>query len=472
VITANVKREQALATRSVSIRRLLVVMGAVVLALTPFPVSKAGTLGAFSRGAATTATATGPVILAQEQAPAPAQVGGIYSSILNASIDDSGACVFSATMSGASVNSAIFLVMDGATVVIAQQGQAAPGGGSFSGFDEVDVAWFTFMEAEERVVVFGAQLQGPASAGIFVWQSATGIQAVALAGQQSPRGKTYQSFAQTNIGAVTTDTGPGYSIASVATMTDGSKAVFWYDSDIGTVEPLATGDMITDNSIQDFIGLSRMGAVYRSCLVTVSGATRTSTRLCTFDHFSVTAVSLTEGKRLPGLGRISSFGSPPSLTGFNSVLLLTSESGKTGLIFAAQLGGTSIIGRSGDHVPKHKEEEIRAFGLPVSVAEYPTSPATSDFPPVSVASVVQLKEGGVGIWFVDFPNDVEGKAQLLATEGDTIGDQGATVGSFSLIKMTNVVTLLFRGTITQGGQSLGALLAFENILGPPPSGFS
>jgi hypothetical protein len=414
----------------------------------------------------------GAVVVVKEQDPAPAQVGGVYSRVLSSSIDDSGACVFSATLSRSSVDSAIFLAADGTTHVIAQQGEPAPGGGSFLEFEEVDVAWYRFLGDENRFVVFRAQLQGSAAdEGIFLWQSASGIQAVVLAGQRSPRGKTYQSFAQTNIGAVTTNTGVGYNIVSVATMTDGAKEIFWSDSDRGAAQPLATGDTISENNVVvDIIGLSRMGAIYRSCLVKVSDGTTTFTRVCTVNNNFVTTVFLKEGKRFPGLGKVSSLASPPSLTNFSSVLMLTFKSGASCLIFSAQLGGpsgTPIIARSGDYIPGDKEEQITAFGAPVSTSEYPTNPA-SNFPPVSIASVVQLKGGQAGIWFVHFPGNVPAAPRLLATEGDPIGDQGATVGSFSLIKITNAVTLLFQATVTQSGRSLGAVLAFENILGPPP----
>ena len=141
--------------------------------------------------------------------PAPAGLGGTVERVVSGSVDNAGSVAFAVALSGSETASAVVVASGSEARVVARSGDAAPGGGRYASFEEVDLS-------DGGHMLFRARLEGGADEGVYLL-TPDGVAAIAVSGGQSPRGHTYASFASLSLMADVFDEGPSYDLAVDAT---------------------------------------------------------------------------------------------------------------------------------------------------------------------------------------------------------------------------------------------------------------
>jgi hypothetical protein len=465
-----VKLKSFIKRHSAGWRVIMTFVGALLL-LSQFPTS-AIRAGARAQGSPAAAVSE-PVVQVVEQSAAPGSIGGVYSSLNEASIDDSGFLLFSATLSGSSASSGVFLSAGGVTQVVAAQGQQAPGGGTFSVFHELDISSISLQGSLTVFAIFRAELQSAtASEGVFLWDNGS-LQAIVLAGGTSPRGKTYQSFSQSTVAAISGLTGAVYRAAFVALMSDGVKSILEYsNSGAAPSEPVSTVDILprgtglqrVDQPTDFFI--SRAGPGLGCVAQLVRGKHKKSFKQVMLVEANAgigwSRFPFEEGRTVDSLGKLETIGTPPTVNGFTVFILLTLNSGATGL-GRSDLGFVpKVFAKSGQPVPGLPGQKIQSFGAPVA------NPSLLKAFPHGVASVIQLQDGRKAVWFTRLVvKPLVASPELVLTDGDSVAGQVGTVSAFTAVKLTDTGTLLVQGSVTNGGQTNRALITVNGLFNPP-----
>jgi hypothetical protein len=396
-------------------------------------------------------------VIALQGGLAPPELGGTYSNIRSSSVTDSGEVAFSADISGSAATSAILLNSAGATRVILRSGDSTPAGGTFTAFDELDIADGDFL-------LFRAGLQGvPSSEGVFLW-TPQGVQTVQLAGDKTngryPGQFTYSSFGQLTIIPTEDSTGgPDASYAFVASLDgDQSQAVVW-NQDIQASVALTfavsgVGQFILEpNEIVDGFVLAPLSP---SDLTVVADCHRVDTNKHFTRPFSIPFSdpggdfsilwdpSFTEGLHTT-FGKLVQMASPAGsyLDGAIYILAEFSKSGRESkAILSYGPGSLAPLLHTGDRAPGLQDQKIKDIGLPVanqgSIAAFP-------YPPPGVVSTVQLSDGQNALWVSLL---TPGSNASLALIGGATGSSAQPVlTSFNPVKLTNTGTLLISGSV-------------------------
>src|SRR5689334_12116335 len=198
-------------------RKLMLTLGVIAMTMT---------MNATARMNTSLATGVNSVrVIAVESGAAPVELGGTYSQIMSAAVDDSGDVAFSASLSDSPASSAILLRSGDDTRVLLRTGDKAPDGSTYKKFDELDRSFYGYNHVDTALMVFRAELEGgSASEGLFLMKP-DGVQAVALAGGKSPRGFTYKSFAQPTLITEFGNQGLAYTLTFIALMEEGNKSI-------------------------------------------------------------------------------------------------------------------------------------------------------------------------------------------------------------------------------------------------------
>jgi len=209
------------------------------------------TMTAPARMKTSVASAAGNLrMVALESGGAPAEIGGTYSKIISAAVDDSSDVAFSATPSGSSASGAILLMSGDTSRVLLRTGDKAPDGSAYTKFDELDRSFYGYNGVDTAFMIFRAELEGgSASEGLFLMKP-DGVQAVALAGGNSPRGFSYKSFSQPTLITEHSVRGLEWTLTFIALMEEGNKSVVTMSS-IFSPEELTTGDKLGENEVKD-----------------------------------------------------------------------------------------------------------------------------------------------------------------------------------------------------------------------------
>lgn len=388
-------------------------------------------------------TAT-PSLLVQEGDPAIAEVGGRFSKIACASLDDEGEVSFSADLSGAAVPSALFLRSKNRVRTLLRAGDPAPGGGRYMNFSDLDLASFRTDRRREVMLSFRAELEsGPSQEGLFLW-TRDGVRVIALAGTESSRGGIFQSFARPTLVVAQTRSGPGFILAYEASLQSGARSVVVHPSYAEPLDTLATGDLLGEQEVLDF-SLSRMAGCL-SCVVQLRGKDGETAREVAFVNHGMTVHggSLREGAQFSTLGTVRTIAGPPAVSLQTAFAAVDFANGASALVTADVLGGAQIFARSGDVSPGLPDDPIESFGPPISNAAFPLP-----CPPGLVAPV-RLRSGRRALWSAVFSGvmPLQGEQRLLPLEG----------GDAVPVKLTNRGTLLLR----QGGR----WMMIEGLFGP------
>jgi hypothetical protein len=111
--------------------------------------------------------------------------GGEFSSAASPTINNASQIVFEGSVS-APGRSGLFLYSQGEIVGLVQQGDPAPGGGTF---DTASAPWSNGVDQ----VVFVGSLQSPSRGGVFLWSEGT-VSQIAQTGDPAPGGGVFVSF--------------------------------------------------------------------------------------------------------------------------------------------------------------------------------------------------------------------------------------------------------------------------------------
>jgi hypothetical protein len=390
-----------------------------------------------------------PSLLVQEGDAASPEVGGRFSRIACASLNDEGEVAFSADLSGAAVPGALFLRSrssknKNAMRALLRAGDPAPGGGRYTGFSDLDLASFRTDRRREVMLSFRAELEGgPSPEGLFLW-TRDGVRVIALAGTEAARGGIFRSFARPTLIVVQARSGAGYILAYEATFQSGARSVVVHPSYAEPLDTLTTGDLLGEQEVLDF-SMSRMAGCL-SCVVQLRGKDGETAREVTFVKHGMTVHggSLREGAQFPALGTVRTIAGPPAVSLQTAFAAVAFADGANALVTADVLGGAQVFARSGDVSPGLADDPIDSFGPPISNAAFPLS-----CPPGLVAPV-RLRSGRSALWSAVFSGvmPLQGEQRLLSLEG----------GDAVPVKLTNHGTLLLR----QGG----LWRVIEGLFGP------
>jgi hypothetical protein len=388
-------------------------------------------------------------VIAIESNPAPPELGGTYSKIDSASMDDAGDVAFSATIEDSTVKSAIFVQSDADTRAFLKAGEATPAGGKYKKFAELDFARFTWQGVEGTFLFFRAELdESSTPEGLFLWTPEK-VETIALAGAKSPRGGTYKSFSQPIITATSGSNGVNFFLAFIALMEDDNKSIIQKSSQSDPEEVLATGDKIEGKLVKDFT-MSQMGAFVVGCVAQMrrkGDGKRFNEVLIVGPGYLVNGGVLKDGTHFEGVGRVKQIFAPPAIAFQVSFVALRFKN-KTGAIVARDVfGSPGIVAKSGDTITGSPDETIESFGPPVVNSRIPISG------PQAILSVVRLSTGKSALWahIFRFGGGTEAETKLILIEGRG-DDQGLVLGSFAPLKVTNDGGVLLRGTIGEGNQ--------------------
>jgi hypothetical protein len=420
--------------------------------------------------ASATTAASQPRLIALEGSPGPAEIGGTYSKIISAAVDNSGDVAFSATLSDSSASSAILLKSAETTRVLLRSSDKAPDGSTYKKFDELDRSFYAFNNANFPVLVFRAELEGgSASEGLFLMEP-SGVKAVAIAGGKSPRQFTYKSFAQPTIVAERGDRGGGYFLAFIAMLEDGGKSIVTSSDVLHPIE-LTTGDVLGTFEVRDFV-ISQMGGEALSAIADMRDLSNGNG----FKDVILVAGNILSGTnfrtrgRIKGFGRIKQILTPPAINFQVSIASVVFKGGQSAIVAREVLGGAFAIAAAGDPAPGLAGETIQSFGPPVSNAVFPFESSTQRFPD-GIVSVVKLSGGRSALWLwtrkVVFPGRDIIQTKLVWLEGDTT-TEGQVARNFSPIKLSDKGTLLLRGTIGEGISAREGLFVIDGLFDELP----
>jgi hypothetical protein len=421
------------------------------------------------------AEAGGPRLVAMEAAPAPLEIGGTYAKIIASSINGSGEAAFSASLSGSATTSAIFLCANGETRAIVRSGDEAPGGGNYSAFGELDLTVTHPAGGNMNLLMFRAEIEGgPGAEGIFLW-SPEGVQEIALAGEQSPRGNTYKSFSALSIVSVSPTEGH-YKRAFVAAMENNKKSVMFKASYDQLFEILTTGDVLQPKRdvVEDFV-IGRLGFSL-GCVIQAHRKSKINKhykKVIILDGFLVTGDALRDGVRFPVLGKVKQIFDPPAMNFQQAYASIEFKSGVSALATRDVDGGSSIIAKSGDTTTEAPSEVIQNFGPPVSspFREFTSDDFGEVSGPFGIVSPVHLHADRVALWLGVFTSKIPsfvGGTRVLLTDGRVVLDgQEVTLVAFSPVKLTNTGILLVRGKLGDGEQTRECLFTIGGLFDKP-----
>ncbi|HEY6328444.1 MAG TPA: hypothetical protein VI756_03835 [Blastocatellia bacterium] len=336
-------------------------------------------------------------LIVQEGDAAPPAVGGLYSKIVSASIDDSDAVTFSANLAGSAVSSAIFIASGGVTQTVLKAGDAAPGGGVYESFLEVDRAYAAEATPPFAFLMFHATLQGGSSPeGLFVIVPDGSVQAIALTGGLSPFGFHYQSFSNPSV--LTLPARPedpsessSYYAVFTAWMAEGNQSIvfFWF----GIGGEFTTGETIGEEAPSIGFMISRAGSVggFQGALGTVieflpaSGAGIKRAVLWSANSADG-SFSYGSGARTGGVtqdGTIKDIPGPPAMSSGTMAMQIVFRGGRTALalfqdVFTSQAAsGLSIVAMQGERAPGLHGFKVKSFGPPVGNDGQTQGPSTA-----------------------------------------------------------------------------------------------
>jgi hypothetical protein len=288
-----------------------------------------------------------------------------------------------------------------------------------------------------------------------------GVRTVALAGDTSPDGHTYQSFEQLTLMSGVVDSRPFANLAIMAIMADGRKSIILDPSAKSQMpaEVLAVGDQL-DTAVVEDVAMSPLGLAL-CCNVRMRRAKRRyNEAILVHDRLIMHGNVLREGRRLSGLGQIRRILAPPAMnfqTGFVAVEL---ADGRSGLATLESRGDTQIFATSGDPAPGIPGQRLMRFGPPVSNSGVPL------IGPFGVVSAVELGDGRAALWVGGFGQKIPfaGEAIVPLVEGDSPDDRpNMIVRAFKPLKLTNGGALLLRATLEEGGASREGLLLLDGL---------
>jgi|GEM_PF-2680001 len=382
---------------------------------------------------------------------APPEVGGRYSEFPSASVSDTGSVAFSATISGSPVGSALMLRTAQETRVILRAGDAAPRGGRFKAFGEVDASRHKTAQYDSDSILFRALLEGGnASEGVFLW-SPDGVEVVALEGEASPRGRIYKSFSQLT---AADPTGEALRIAFVANMTGktkGGKSIIFKDffGDRKLIEKLSTGDKLGKNLVDDFVISPVLISV--AAVVDTHPKKKKQRRIREYTlvdpHFVIHGGPLAEGAEVSPLGTITRIQSPPAINGQTGFVSVEMGSGASGLVRQEVFGDATLFAKTGDPAPGVTGASIQSFGPPVASVLWSHYPEY--FGNLGIISPVVLSNGQRALWVGIYPDfNLDLSAQLMLIDGEPLGATGSLrLRTFSPVELGNRGSLLLRGEI-------------------------
>ncbi|HXG65964.1 MAG TPA: hypothetical protein VNO70_12740 [Blastocatellia bacterium] len=422
--------------------------------------------------ASVTSPASAVRVIVMESDAAPAELGGTIAKILAGTISDSGDVALSVSLAESSAGSAILLASGGAPRVLLRAGDAAPGGGRYKAFSDLDLALLSIESARKPILLFRAELAGgPASEGIFLWQPED-VEVVALAGQPSPRGHTYKSFSHLSIISAHPILVLS-KLAFVATMEDGKKSVMLKNSSDTLYENLTTGDVIgprANEVVNDFT-ISRLGFSL-SCIVQVHRKGNKKVRyrkVITIDGFLAVGNALKEGVRYPVLGKVKRIFEPPAMHFQQGYAAIAFKSGVSALATRDIDGASEVFAKTGDTTADVPGETIESFGPPISSSfRLRTFDETGEISgPAGIISPVRLSGGRMALWLRVFTHAVprlDGTVRLLLIGGSaTLDGQELTLRSFTPVKLSNRGALLLRGTVGEGDTARDGLFVMDGL---------
>jgi hypothetical protein len=370
-----------------------------------------------------------------------AVAGGVYRRIGSASVNDAGTVVFAADTAG---GSGIVEVRKGRSQVLVREGQAAPGGGRFASFGEVDLG-------DDGSLLFQATLcQTEATEGVFL-RTAGGIRVVARAEAASYHGLTLVAYRLPS--------GPYHRLGYVADTPDGRSSLVIWPSYRGPSTVLTTGDTVAGGVLEGF-SVSRLGfAVCAVAQVRSDTGARRLALLASEDQL-IWGAQLQDGARLPDLGRISRLLHPPGMYVHHGLVAVELDSGRT--VLATRTGGSDpeVFAQSADPAPGIPDRQITRFGPPVSNHGLP------DGGPCGIASMIELDDGTTALWLGVFAGQqpMIGAAVVpLVADDDTDDQPPAQVAAFRPIKLTNTGILLLRSSLDVEGKSVDGLVQLDRL---------
>jgi hypothetical protein len=393
-------------------------------------------------------------VIAREADAAPTELGGVYEQILAGAINDSGEVAFSARLAASAADSAMMLIAGGAARTLLRAGDAAPCGGCYRAFGQLDLGDGGFL-------LFHATLAGgAASEGVFL-STPDGVRTVALAGGAAPDGQSYRSFDQLTLVSGIFDGRPFYTLAFVATMADGKKSVILdpCGKAQAAAEVLVTGDQL-DTAVVEDLAISRLG-LSLCCIARMRRARRVyNEAILLHDRLIMHGDVLREGRRLPQAGKIARLLAPAAVNLQTGFVALEFADRRGGLATLESRGDTQVFVQTGDPAPGIHGARLQHFGSVVS---------NSGVPPLGrfgVASAVELSDGRAALWVGAFKQKIPfvGAAIVPLIEGDRTDDErGLVVRAFTPVKLTNRGALLLRGTLERGGAAREGLLLLDGL---------
>lgn len=405
--------------------------------------------------------------VALESDQAPGEIGGAYSKIDSAAVDDAGDVIFIARLSNSVVSSAILLKSGDATRVLIRAGDQAPQGGRYKKFLELDRSFYGYNGVNIAFSIFRAELEsGSAREGIFL-VSPDAVQTIALAGRRSPRGFTYKSFSQPTIVTEKGNQGVGAFVSFVAMMEEGKKSIIMKPSLSGLEEILTTGDKLGTKEVNDFI-ISQAGA---EAVSSVADICDTDSGKCFKEVILVALGNIISGSNLKSKGHVESFGrikrilTPPAIGFQVSVASVTFKSGLNALAARDVLAEAQVFAKAGDPAPGLPNETIQSFDSPISNTQFPY-PADVQKPPFGIVSTIRLSGGrsALWLWLLKFQDPHIPDTKLLLIEGDNpSGGQDSGLHGFIPIKLTNRGTVLLRATAGEGSKAHDGLFVVDGV---------
>jgi hypothetical protein len=420
--------------------------------------------------ASATTAASQPRLIALEGSPGPAEIGGTYSKIISAAVDNSGDVAFSATLSDSSASSAILLKSADTIRVLLRSGDKAPDGSTYKKFDELDRSFYGFNGVDAALMIFRAELEGgSASEGLFLMKPDR-MQVIALAGGKSPRGFTYKSFARPTLIAEHSNRGLEWTLTFIGLMEEGNKSLVNMFS-ISQPEEWTTGDQLGNAVLRDFV-ISQMGGEAVSAVADMHdlSSDRNYKEVIFIGGNILSGTNFRTRGRIKGFGRIKQILTPPAINFQVSIASVVFKGGQSAIVAREVLGGAFAIAAAGDPAPGLAGETIQSFGPPVSNAVFPFESSTQRFPD-GIVSVVKLSGGRSALWLwtrkVVFPGPDIIQTKLVWLEGDTT-TEGQVARNFSPIKLSDKGTLLLRGTIGEGISAREGLFVIDGLFDELP----
>jgi hypothetical protein len=449
-------RHRIFAAACLTSRKIILILGVIAMTTSTFAPARMSTSAITAAGSLRS--------VAIESGAAPAELGGTYSKIVSAAVDDASDVAFSATLSDSSASSAILLKSADTTRVLLRAGDKAPDGSTYKKFDELDRSFYGYNGVDTAFMIFRAELEGgSASEGLFLMKPDE-VQAVALAGEKSPRGFSYKSFSQPTLITEHSDRGLEWTLTFIGLMEEGNKSVITKSS-IFSPEELTTGDKLGENEVKDFV-ISQMGAEAVCAVADLSDASGGDFKEVIFVGGNIlSGTNFRTRGRIDGFGKIKQILTRPAMTFQVSIASVVFKGGLKAIAARDVLGGAFVIAGAGDTAPGLPNETIQGFDSPVSNGVFPF-PFGAPRPPSGIVSAVKLSGGRSALWLwirrvpALGPDIIETKLALI--EGDTAPD-GLVVHSFSPVKLSDKGTLLFSGTSGEGSTAHGGLFVLEGL---------